>query len=400
MHKLLANKILHELFAVLAGIGVIAILFFLFSLIYTPKEKVAEGLNFATENSPDRGVIHNYSEGFISELALMSSLQREDQITLFGSSEFNNGDLVTYNFLPNKMGIPALGFGQAFHQNFSIYCELLAGNEHLENSKIVLFLSPGWFETDGTNSEAFTNFVKPNFLDKIWSDRSISLDSKVEIGRYIEENSANFNSLSLCMQSYVDLYLAEETLSPNKKLKQKLLKTFPELKHDIGIQYFTNEVNDSIVYKTTSDFENKDSITQSFLLKCKNNNMFVDSSYYVQYVLQEDGSEKNGSINSVDLNSSREYKDLLLVLDLLQKRKANVSIVIQGLNPYYYANLTEMDPLIDAISDELKKRNIPYLNLFTSDQKTYQPGTLSDIMHLGNLGWLRVNEFIYNNYKK
>ncbi|MDG1347121.1 MAG: D-alanyl-lipoteichoic acid biosynthesis protein DltD, partial [Crocinitomicaceae bacterium] len=63
-------------------------------------------------------------------------------------------------------------------------------------------------------------------------------------------------------------------------------------------------------------------------------------------------------------------------------------------------NLEEMNPIIRSIINELENADFPYLNMFTSRKGDYQPGSLNDVMHLGDYGWLQVNEFIYNTYLK
>ena len=44
------------------------------------------------------------------------------------------------------------------------------------------------------------------------------------------------------------------------------------------------------------------------------------------------------------------------------------------------------------------KNDVPYLNMFTADSKDYIPGTLDDIMHTGDLGWMKINKFLVDTY--
>jgi hypothetical protein len=36
--------------------------------------------------------------------------------------------------------------------------------------------------------------------------------------------------------------------------------------------------------------------------------------------------------------------------------------------------------------------------MFTPEKRNYIPGTLADIMHSGNLGWMKMNKFIVDTY--
>ncbi len=122
-----------------------------------------------------RGVYYNLLGSENDELEFMASLKNPDQLTIFGSSELSDSPYCSHNFLPDSMGIPAVAFGHAFHQSFSILCELLAGYNFLKNSKICIVISPSWFSTSGTNTEAFTEFVLPNFLKNIACNSAIDL---------------------------------------------------------------------------------------------------------------------------------------------------------------------------------------------------------------------------------
>ncbi len=399
MRKFLGNIYLRETSAFLAAIA--AILLFLSLLWNNQKAQIAKvetKVISVSDDIPTDGVIPNYATGDVAELALLSSIARKDQITLMGSSEFSASDFASFQFLPKELNLPTLGFGHAHHQNFSIFCELLAANEYLPQSKLVIFLSPGWFETPGTNSEAFLEFVPPHFLEKIWMDSSISSAYKIEIGRFIAENENNFSGISKPMQSFLNLYRAEVEKSISTQIQLHLEQMFPAWRKTNRYTYAVQSLAPVAIKKNYSFDEMKDSLQKVFLTSCTNNSLFVDSSYFRQHLLQADGSVRRGTVTAIDIQNNREFKDFLLLIDLLQKRKVDCSFVIQGLNPYYYENLSVLNPLIREIVNELEKANFPYLNMFTSTKKEYQPGTLSDVMHLGALGWMKVNEFIYHTY--
>ena len=106
---------------------------------------------------------------------------------------------------------------------------------------------------------------------------------------------------------------------------------------------------------------------------------------------------KAGSFSSIGTNS-QEFKDFSLLLDLLEKNNADVSIVIQNLNPYHYSPLDRFNPTLNKIISLLNEKNVPFLNMFTPNKKEYIPGTLNDVMHTGDLGWLKINKFLVDTY--
>ena len=115
----------------------------------------------------------NYSNGIQGEINFVSSLLNKNNICFLGSSEFGNPAVkyYPYNFLKDTLNTRVFAFGHAHHQCFSIYSQLVANQQELKNSNICIILSPSWFITEGTNIEAFIEFVPENYLKRI----SISL---------------------------------------------------------------------------------------------------------------------------------------------------------------------------------------------------------------------------------
>ena len=401
MRNFFSNNTLTDFSAFLASVIFVILLLLSFIWFNNSNDKKIENKTLTlTHPSINQGVIHNYETGIPAELTFLSSIGRQNQLTLMGSSEFSENPFASFQFLPNELGFAAVGFGHAHHQNFSILCEMLAANTWLPKSKVVIFLSPGWFETDGTNSEAFLEFVPPHFLEKIWMDQSIEETYKIEIGRFIAENEANFSGMSYRMQSFLNLYLAKVENNWTKQLRIKLEKSNPNWSNGTHYTYLIRQ-NPIVAQHVQFAFdEKKKELGRQFLKQLSNNNMYIDSSYFRQNLLNTDGTVKTGTVTSIDVENNREYKDFLLLLELFKKRNVDCSFVIQGLNPYYYSDLSKLNPLIRSLVNELDKANFPYINMFTTNKREYQPGTLSDVMHLGDLGWMKINEFIYTTYFK
>ena len=102
--------------------------------------------------------------------------------------------------------MPLKAFGHAYHQSFSIYCELLAMQKYLKGSKICIFLSPGWFESEGTNIEAFLEFATPNLLERIIKDEGITLVEKKGIGNYLHRNKYLIASPGRRINYFINLF--------------------------------------------------------------------------------------------------------------------------------------------------------------------------------------------------
>jgi len=152
---------------------------------------------YVAKNAPSKIIIEGKQEKLsgrygnltdslsVQELNFIASIKNKTQLTLLGSSEFSEPPYVTYNFLSSKKNYQMMGIGHAYHQSFSMLIELLAAHQGNKGSKVVFFISPGWFVANGTNSEAFVEFARPNFLNRIVKNNDININYKKYIGKFI-----------------------------------------------------------------------------------------------------------------------------------------------------------------------------------------------------------------------
>jgi D-alanine transfer protein len=390
----------NEIISLLLAIALVVIGLFLLSL----KEDVNQAKNIGTlqikgETSPIRDFQVNYAAGNQAELNLMSSLQRKEQITLFGSSEFTDSPFAPYNFLPDSIGVAAMGFGHAFHQTFAIYCQLLAANELLPGSKVCILISPGWFQTEGTNTEAFLEFVPENFMKRIYLDSTLTIEKKM-VGEYISKNEEHFNSLSSTMEKLSIVYPLQQGFSPLAQLKSFLSSKLS--KNQSSFQSVNYSVNKSEKLSPKAYNFNRQLALLKVLApqRSPNNSIYVDSAFYSKNLADKNGTHAPGHLEKVQLAYNAELKDFIRLLDFLKRRKVDASFIIQPLNPYYYTNTEILNPLISALKQKLDKAKFPYLNMYVSDKSKYVPGTLNDVMHLGDLGWMKINQFLIQTYAK
>lgn len=347
-----------------------------------------------------RGVISDFSKGEDSELQVQASLKNPQQITLFGSSEFSDSPYCSYFFLPDTVGISTLGVGRAHHQSLSILCELMAASQDLEGAHLCIIVSPSWFETKGTNSQAFTDFVRPNFMKRIVADTSIPASYKQHVGSYIYHHQLEFSAISKPMGFLMDEYeiaqpFGYHALHGNLS---RFLKTIYAASYSI----------ENIVYKPTQ-FEPLapqpwtpdqplylKQLQEKFLESITNNDLFISDTYYDRLI--QEGAPERGRVKIPNLDANEELTDFSLLVQFLALRKADCSFVIQPLNPYYYENLSDHKPLIDSLTAIIQAHHFPCLNLFVYDQSSYEPGVLKDVMHLGDYGWMKINFFLDSLY--
>lgn len=350
-----------------------------------------------------RGFHANLLTGYQAELNFIASIKNKDQLTIFGSSEFSESPIASYYFLPDSVGIKTLGIGHAFHQELSILCELLAANEYVEGSKICIIISPSWFESPGwvsdkgTNIEAFIEFVRPNFLDKIANDNSIDDKYKIHIGEYLDRNFSAIDGVSHSMNSLRDLYLDQNnSISSFESVIRRKIMGNPDVttvKYDVLI-----DDTDSLRSWGNNYDQTAKRLQSEFLKMISNNKIFVNDTYFSANLAKPDGEFEYGQTKELDLSTCHELRDFNLLIEYLAEKKVDCSFIIQPLNPYYYKDLDRKNELNSTITTTLDNHDFPYLNMFVSSKEAYEPGTLKDIMHLGDYGWMKINKYLDQLY--
>ncbi len=344
-------------------------------------------------SAPDQNIYDDFDSTAEGISPFVSALAHKHSIMLLGSSELTSySPFIPYQFFNDSTTYSLTAFGHAFYQSFSMYCNLLAFKNQIEGKKICILLSPGWFETKGTNTEAFLDFVRPEMLSNIVHQDNASHEETEPIGEYINRNAASFAGLSLPME-----YLSEQH-GGFRPLKMDILK---RIKNNIP-QYIFETKKRIEPLKTHPILDphwnsNKIATQRLFKQNCTNNLGIKDE--LLAAVLNGKKELKKKSFKPIlPIAQNQEFQDLKLLIGLLKKYKAKPIFVMQGLNPAGYDQLNRFDEIEQAISKILAEEKIPYLNLFTSQSEQYQVGILNDLMHMGDLGWNEVNRFIYQEF--
>lgn len=397
---MLRNLFYYHILPLVAALVIITLFYFI--VPSSPKKYSLK--NFEGKETVEYGIYANFDQGIDTELALISSINSKNQITLFGSSELSGkSDFFPSNFLKKECNLYCLSFGRAHHQHLSILCELMAAKDYLKNSKITILMSPGWFEETGTNPQAFVEFVRPNFLKKIITDSTINNEYKLHIGEYIYKHDNYFTQMSKEMNYLKDFYLLHSK-KDNMLLKIKLfLQTYHANRfYTDNVRYIPAKPVNTERKQLAINIDSLMHSLQTEFMQNVQNNLYVEQSYYETYLLEENKEQLEGKVEEIDYLNTQELKDFEMVLWFLKDNNVNASFVILPLNPYYYKNLSAQENLINYLDQKIKKANFPLLNMYCSDTTKYTPGTLKDVMHVGDYGWVKINLFlekIYNTHE-
>jgi len=384
-------------------------IFLLFSMSSKMNIFLASDVNTAQEEQNFRYIPNFLKDNKIFENQFLMSGNDAETIFLLGSSELTSGEeALPFNFISNYYTTKIKGIGHDGNQCFSIYSQLLANENRLENAPIVIVLSPIWFVSKfskGTTSSLFLEFNSSKFIENILNinnNSELTPFKKYEAKRigdfYTEILNPDNNLKRLFLEGQSSKSIGHKLVYyPVIKitefcniLKQKLIGSCNN-KNSIDISVIRNPIIPESVYISWDSLlfiSQQEQINLS-----SNNSWYIDSGYYNQYI-----RGKMRRLSIVNEKNNRELEDFYMLIKLLRAKNAKASFIIIPLNPYHYTNLEEFTPIINVLETELKNNQFPYLNFWNTDTATYDKGVLADIMHLSKYGWYQVNKFIVETY--
>lgn len=309
-----------------------------------------------------------------SYYALKYSLSR-GQITVFGSSELSQieSSYIPYNFFSDSLGRPAYGFGHAGFQSRAITTELLATltPNTIDHGKIAILLSPSWFiEGHGTN-------------ESLWKKEIATLT----ISARIRDNS-NLD------EAYKQKLLAESVDSYTKLLDRLIIKMI-----DTAFLWSMNLKPESNSRLIDDNWDHLKSEARQIEISKSTNTFGINDEYFEKYIKPIFGTEKFPfKIKTPpDFVNNQELRDFDELLQVLSKFKTKPIFVILPLNQKAYANSNLLNPTMSYLADQIKKEGFSIFDMWS---KAYEPGVLTDAMHMGEYGWMQINEFIDQNFKR
>ncbi len=342
--------------------------------------------------------ITNFNDAPGYEKYFLSPELSDTIIYLLGSSELTaGGEAIPYNFINNKFSTKVQAIGHSGNQCFSIFSQLLANHQRLKNSRIVIILSPGWFEgkgSRGTSSDIFLEFNSEHFLKNILTDDE-NIDFQAYEGKRISELYSEFNSPSLPLRMLNFKGRANQSIfhkiaySPLLYCDELLLEeTYPEI---------VSEINKDRVVISDSVFINWDSLLMAskatVIANATNNSMGISNDYFSRYI-----NNNKGRVGPVPEALNQELEDFKILMKLLKEKQVNVSFIISPLNALYFQNLREIESTIHIVQQEIKANGFTALNLFETESTKYEKALLTDVMHMSDYGWYKVDKFIIETY--
>ncbi|QKE28565.1 D-alanyl carrier protein:peptidoglycan D-alanyltransferase [Arcobacter acticola] len=347
-------------------------------------------------------ILNYYAKPLQDSLQRTISLQNDlesGKIVLFGSSElvfYPNQKFLPQNYFNNDLKLPLRVQGNEGQQSFAIMSQLAACDNELvrDNAKVVVLLSPSWFTgsyDNGLKMPKFLEYMYPGMMNKLYFQSESDDKYKLLISDYIKKNIAQIKEPNFI---YKDSFYDLKSDYLDNKFKQIIIENFDSKDN--------NPKN--IDYKNPNlDYESLKLEAKSITIPPKNNNYGINDEYYDRYIVKQIKKDNFpfGVIVSPDINQNQEYNDFLVLLEYLETYKIKALFVMQDLNPYAFANnREEANKLMQIIKSKVLEHNFEYLDMWSNKKEDYEIGTLTDIVHMGELGWVRINQAIINHFMK
>ncbi|MBK8497708.1 MAG: hypothetical protein IPL52_02545 [Flavobacteriales bacterium] len=350
---------------------------------------------------PLHGYFDHYGKHPYLAAALEKTLGDGSSIVLMGSSELTTADhpAKPMNFFNKELNQPLFAIGHDGNQCFSMHAQLIAANADLSHSRLAILLSPSWFTGKsgkrGTELSAFLEYQPSPSLYRIRRMAEGGDTNALLIGQYLHAHGQDLSSAQPITQWLMrDASAVGPWLNPLKHrwdawiiaaTEEEMLRTparkpwtVPEPK-ELGPE----------------DWARRRALSKAeHLAHCTNNSVFVDDAFYAEHV---QGEFRELEVWPVEENG--EYLDFIGLLDYLAARNASPYFVLQPLNPFVYTNLSDLDPTMVAIRGALNSHGFDYLDMWSSDPTEFDPGTLTDVMHLGPLGWYQVDSAMVEHFR-
>ena len=339
-----------------------------------------------------------YLESLKKTVELQSDLE-SGKIVLFGSSElvvYPNQKFLPQNFFNNDLKIPLRVQGNEGHQSFVILSQLAAfdNKKVRENAKVVVLLSPSWFtgsSDNGLTMAKFLEYMNLGMMNKLYFEGQTQDKYKFLISDYIQNNISYIKDPTFIYQTpYKEM--KDEYI--NNKIKKFMIEKFDEkYVKSQDIKYFKQDLN----------FDDLKNEAKNIEILSSNNNLGINNEYYSKYV--EPQIAKNSFPFEIvippSLEKNEEYQDFLDLLDFLDSYKIKPLFIMQDLHPYVFSkNRENANLLMETIKSKVLEHNSEYMDMWTYQKEDYAIGTLTDIVHFGELGWVKANQKIVDYFVK
>lgn len=343
-----------------------------------------------------------YTKPLQESLQKTESLQSDlesGKIVLFGSSElvkYPNQRFLPQKYFNNELNIPLRTQGNEGQQTFVIMAQLAALDNEIvrNNARIVVLLSPSWFtgsSDNGLTMPKFLEYMYSGMMNKLYFESETIDKYRYLVSNYIKDNISLIKNPSFIYKYPLNV-LEEDYL--NNEIKKFIIQNFDD--ENINLQMIN-------YIKPKLDYDNLKLEAKNIEISSSNNSLGVNNEYYSKYI-EPEITKKNFPFSIIippNLDENQEFQDFLVLLDFLKSYKIKPLFIMQDLDPYVFTgNREKANELMSIIKSKVLEYNYEYMDMWSYKKDDYIIGSQTDIVHLGELGWVRINQKIIDYFMK
>ncbi|HCW20344.1 D-alanyl-lipoteichoic acid biosynthesis protein DltD [Achromobacter sp.] len=308
-------------------------------------------------------------------LSTMSqALRTGDRLVILGSSELTSNDLrfVPYRYLADELQMPVLAYGHSGFQSLGMQLVLAALADDLSPaSRVVVMLSPGWFDGDGgLGVDEFKEHANP-LLPRLLKQP----EGRAELARWLrDKGNAGVVWSMAAEQAYVFRQRLVDLWAP------AYAAPAPERERE-GPAAAARVVDWDALASQAQDAEQS---------QMGGNRYAVRDEFFNKYLrtIPEGGKT---AYQPQPLTGRDELRELTALMALLHQRGVNALFVMQPLHPMVFKDLARFEPIQQDVARLCQRYAMTCMDMYGAP---FEVGMLRDVQHLGELGWLRVNQKI------
>lgn len=351
----------------------------------------------ATDLDPDM------FEGMIVQSEM---LKDNSFLPIYGSSELSRLDNFhpSSYFLTNPKGFTPFLVGRGGSAAMYHFLNFSVQKDNLKGKKLVFILSPQWFTKKGEDERHFgSNFSELQAYQ-------FALNPKID-ARLVKRGSERMLSYEVVKSDPLLTSLLKLNLKDGKQnpFYTSLLKGTGHLyfklleKRDLLISLFdipTKKPNPNPSLTRDKSWDELNKIAHKTAKnKFTTNKFYITDSYYNHMIKSKVSSLKNYK-SKESFSTSPEYQDFQMVLDVLKESGAKPLFISVPVNGYWYDytgfNKENRIQYYTKIKHQITNEGFPVVDLSKYEYNKY---FLTDTMHLGYKGWVKVDKEIVDFVK-
>jgi len=305
---------------------------------------------------------------------LSQALRTGDRLVILGSSELTSNDLrfVPYRYLADELQMPVLAYGHSGFQSLGMQLVLAALADDLSPaSRVVVMLSPGWFDGEGgLGPDEFKEHANP-LLPRLLRQP----EGRAEVLRWLQAKGDAGVAWSMAAeQAYVFRQRVVDLWTPAHAAPA------PERERE-GPAAAARVVDWDALAEQAQGAE------QALMA---GNPYAVRDDFFQKYLRTVPEGGKTAYLPQ-PLTGRDELRELTALMALLRQRGVDALFVMQPLHPMVFKDLDRFAPIQREVAALCRRYAMRCMDMYGAP---FEVGTLRDVQHLGELGWLRVNQRI------